>query len=585
MTRGNRFHVRVTRRQAVQFVGGGCLASAALLLAACSQSPAAPASGGTAAPAAQPTAAPAAQATTAPAAPATAAPAPAASVAPALTGPTPVPTAGAITRGGTLKVDLQNDFVTMFPPVNTGPIPVCCFDWLVNWRKGANGTWGATPGLAESWDLAGNTATFKLRQGVKFHDGSDLNAAAVKWNIDTMVKDPKSTAKVTLEAVDPANPSTVVDDYTIKVNLKYPDGSLLAALSDAQSTSGITSKAAYDKLGADGIAKHAVGTGPFQFVSWQPGNQTVVKRNPNYWQKGADGKALPYLDQIIYKYIVQDTVRTLDMQSGNADFTEAIAPADIAKVKTIPTLAFVTAEWFSNKFRMVFNSKQEPFGSNLKLRQALLYSLNRDAIAQALGFGIASASKYDWIQGELGYSNSVPYYDYQPAKAKQLMQEAGFANGVSTKLTLISRELDQQQGQMIQQMAGAVGIHLTLEPMERTAWVKKVRVNNSFTVATQQTNYPPDPDLEIPLEWASTGPAAYSRAKIPEMDKLLIEGRQSYDSAARQKTYEQIQKLMFDTAWWGFLWHRPWNYVLNTRVQGFDPGWGIRREEVLWIKQ
>lgn len=231
------------RRQLLQV--GGAAGLAAILLAACGQSatptPAPAAQPTTAsAPAAQPTAAakPATTAPTAAAAPTTAAAAPTAASSSA-TPSTASTTSGSIKRGGTLNAVVQNDFVTMWPVVTTGPTAMPCYDWLIGWRRGADGQFGPQPELAESWELSGNAATFKIRQGVTFHDGSPLNASVVQWNIQQMVTYPKSIAKVALEAIDATKPADVVDDYTVRINLKYADGGLLAALSDAEATTAI----------------------------------------------------------------------------------------------------------------------------------------------------------------------------------------------------------------------------------------------------------------------------------------------------------------------------------------------------------
>ncbi|HLH71730.1 MAG TPA: ABC transporter substrate-binding protein, partial [Chloroflexota bacterium] len=357
----------VTRRRLVQIAGATGIAS--LLLAACSQSASSPPTPApqltsASAPTSQPTSAaqPAAMAASTPQTASTAQPvattAPAAVAAGATVSGTPK-------RGGTLNVVVQNDFVTMWPVVTTGPTAMPCYDWLVGWRRGSNGQFGPEPELAESWELSGNSATFKLRQGVTFHDGSPLNADVVKWNIEQMVNYPKSIAKVALEAIDPSKPADVIDDYTVRVNLKYPDGGLLAALSDAEATTGIVSKAAFDKLGADGLSRQAVGTGPFSFVSWQPGNQLVVKRWDKYWKKGVDGQPLPYLDQIIYKFIPDDSVRSLQMLSGTSDFTELIRATDIPKVKSTSSLVYDQVSWMGNRYRFVFNALKPPFGNNL----------------------------------------------------------------------------------------------------------------------------------------------------------------------------------------------------------------------------
>jgi len=295
---------RLRRRDVLRMGLSGL--SLGVLTAACRPAPSAPASSSSSSSSA---AAPTAQTAPAQATGATsAAPAAAATVQPAA--------AETARRGGLLRAVVQNDFVTMWPTVTTGPTADRCFDWLVRWRKGDDGRWGPTPGLAESWQLGDTSAVFKLRPGVTFHDGSPVNAEAVRWNVESWIKNPKSLARDNLGAVATDTPAEVVDDLTVKINLTAPFGSLLSAVSDATETTGITSKAAYEKLGEDGIKAQAVGSGPFIFDAWQAGSQLSVKRNPNYWEKASDGQPLPYLDQIVYRFVPDDSARLAELRSG-----------------------------------------------------------------------------------------------------------------------------------------------------------------------------------------------------------------------------------------------------------------------------
>jgi peptide/nickel transport system substrate-binding protein len=579
MSSDGTFGLRLSRRQLIRLAGmGGAASVAALLSTACSPSAPAPAptqpQGGAA-----PAPAPAKQA-----APATAAPKVESKPAEAAKAPAKPEASGPAKRGGTLRVVIQNDFFTMWPVQTTGPVPRAVYESLVAWRMGPDGIWGPQPQLAESWELSDKAAVFKLRRGVKFHDGSDLNAEVVRWNVEMAMKHPKSVYKQELDAVVPDRPADVVDDYTVRVNLKGAAGSILALLSDGQQNSGIASKAAHENNGDEWLAANPVGTGPFIFEKWERGNQLVVNRFDGYWGMGADGKALPYLDKVIYRFIPDDSVRTLEMQAGNADFTELIRASDVLRLKADPRLTVVDVPWMSNRYRLVFNATRAPFKDNLKLRQAVLHSIDREAIARALGAGVGVPLKYDVEPGQVGYDESVPYYWYDPDKAKQLVKESGYDPNQEISLTVISREVDQQQAQMLQQMMGAVGIKVKPEILERIAWSTKVREGNDFEFGTQRTGTSIDPDAGLSLAWASEGRAVYHRAKIPEMDQCLVEARSSYEPKTRHETYKRCQTIMHDTAWWGFIWKQPWNYVHNKRVKGFTSAWEMEyQEENLWL--
>ncbi len=486
-------------------------------------------------------------------------------------------------RGGTFRAVVQNDFVTMWPALTTGPTASQCFDWLIRWRKGADGRWGPTPGLAESWELADNAATFKLRRGVKFHDGSDVNAEAVRWNVEKWITHPKSLAKSQLLAVATEKPAEVVDDYTVKINLKGPAGSLLSVMSDAQRETAIASKTAHEKLGDEGMVLQAVGSGPFVFEQWQSGSQLIINKNPNYWDKAPDGSPFPYLDKIHYRFVPDDSVRFTELRSGNADIAQLLRGRDVPAAKADSSLLYFEDPAAGRLYRFFFNARKPPFQENLKLRQAIQYAIDRESMAKALGGGVGAANRYDLTQGTLGYDPSVPSYGFDLDKAKALMAESGVTTPFPVRLTVISREADQQQAQILEQMLDKIGVKVSIEALERVAWGTKVRQQNDFEMATQQTSTPLDPDV-ISLAWAPDGPAAYARPNEPAIQECLTTARTTYDVAKRQATYVDCQTQMFNAAWWGHMWIQPFNYLLNKRVKlsgpFFQEDW---REEGIWL--
>ena len=440
----------------------------------------------------------------------------------------------------------------------------------IQWRKGDDGRWGPQPGLAESWELTDTSATFKIRKGVKFHDGSDVNADAVAWNVNTWMSHPKSLAKSQLQAVAKEKSAEVVDEYTVKINLTAPAGSLLAVLSDAQRETGIASKAAHAKLGDDGLNLQAVGSGPFIFQEWQSGSQFIVNKNPNYWEKGLDGQPLPYLDKIHYRFVPDDSTRFVEMRSGSADIGQLFRGRDVPAAKAEANLNYWEEPSQGRLYRFFFNAQKPPFKDNLKLRQAIQYAIDREAMAKAVGGGVGTANKYDLTEGTLGYDPSVPFYSYDLPKAQALMKEAGVTTPLNVRLTVISREADQQQAQIIQQMLDKIGIKVEIEALERVAWGQKVRQSNDFEMATQQTSTPLDPDV-ISLAWAPDGPAAYARPSEPAIQDCLKEARTTYDMPKRQATYVKCQTQMFEAAWWGHMWIQPYNYITSKKLKISSP--------------
>ncbi len=574
---GFREGTRLGRRRLIGLIGG----SAGLLaITACMRrdvsTPAPPATQAPAAP--KPTAA--AQA------PDAAKPAPAAQPTAAPAAEAAKPAAGAAKRGGTITAALQNDWLTFDSALNSANSAshFMIFDPLFFYQKNDKGEWATTPGLVEKWEFSGNTATFNLRRGVKFHDGSDWNAEALQWNLDRFINEPKSVAKGVLDGIDWKNPLSVVDPHTVKVNLTGPTPSLLQQLSHPNTF--MMSKIAFDKMGAEQAGLNPVGTGPFTFVEWRKNDRVVVKRNESYWMKGADGQPLPYLDGITYRLIIDDTVRNLEMKAGSLDFTELIQGKDVTEAKADPKLTYLEVDWSGNSYRLIFNATGGKFHDNLKLRQAALYAIDREAMAKALGQGVGYPDKYFVRPGSIAFDESLPYYWYDPEKAKGLLREAGFPNGIDVELLVIARALDKLQGEMLKSMLEAVGFRVNLEMLERVAMNQRLLtggVEFDFTT-TRGGSDALDPDPEFRAHFWSKGRFAKARLNDKEVDDAINAASATYDVNERKDRYKTLQRLLVDKAPYGYLWTQKWNWVMNKRIQNLPPLLGERWDfRQVWV--
>jgi peptide/nickel transport system substrate-binding protein len=537
---------------------------------------------------ATPTPAPAKPAaTTAPAAatsaPAAATGAPAAATKPAAAAATAAP-AVKVKRGGTLRTAVTNEWMNMWGAISTGPTPYMLYDPIVAWRPDDKGVWGPAPALAESWEVKGKEITFKLRKGVKFHDGTDWNAKSALWNLEQETINKKSVTLVAIDQVDPKG-FQIIDDYTLKVTLLYPSASFVPGIADTRVFSLMISQTAMDKLGEDKFQDAPAGTGPFQFVDWKRNNALTLKKNPNYWKMGADGQPLPYLDGISYRFIVDDSVRLLELKSGNIDVLEFIQGKDVPGVKSNPELAYIESDVVGLHRDFFFNAQNDVWGKNLKLRQAVQYTIDHDALATTLGQGIGKPGKYLLMPGVVGYDETVPFYKQDLAKAKSLLAEAGYPSGIDMDITAHSREVDQRQAQMLQQMFSAIGVRVNLTVIDRLAWGKRVREGNVFEGATRQSGSGSDPDLEMSDLWRAEGRAAYSRENNPELEKCMTDGRSEYDPKKRAEIYKKCQTISYEGAFWSWLWVQTYNYAMNKKLKGWTPCWEANwRLEGVWFE-
>ncbi len=532
--------------------------------------------------------APGSTAAATPAAPATAAATAAPTAKPGTPAASPT-TAAKIKRGGTLRAAVQNDWVTTDPMLNNADAGTIeqLMQPFATWKQDDKGAFGPTPVLATEWQFAEKSITLKLRQGVKFHDGSDWNATVAKFNLDRFATNPKSQQKPALAVIDETKGVEVVDNYTIRVNLKAPSASFLANLSPAGDRPALmVSKDAIDKFGEDRMATNPVGTGPFKFVEWVTGDHMTFNKWENYWEKGEDGQPLPYVETLVTRWINDDTVRLLELRSKNIHVTEIIQGKDVPSVKANPDLVYEDGAWAGNQYRLIFSMVSGPFKDNLKLRQAGLTALDRDSFARTLGQGSGNPNRYWLLPGMLGFDDTLPWYQFDRAKATQLVKDAGFANGLDVTLTVMNRQVDQQQSQIIKQMWDAVGIRTTIEVMERVAWTSRIVTGPGiFDAGTMRNPARGDPDSTLRTFLFTTGSYNAAHFSNPDMDKCITDASSTYDNKQRQDLYRRCQLLDYEQfSYYGQIWVQPWNWVHVKELQGFDHAfttWDLRRA---WIQ-
>jgi peptide/nickel transport system substrate-binding protein len=564
---------RLTRRRFLTLAG---VSSSIALLAACGQAPSAVAPA-TSAPApaapAPATAVPAAAPATSPtSAPAAAAP----------TAPTAPGAAGAPRRGGTLLVAEQNDTQTFDPHRSTGGSPAygLVYNCLVNWRVQPDGSIKAEPDLATSWQLDDTTATFKLRQGVTFHDGSDWNAEVAKFNLERM-NDAKSQARAFVSGITSVE---VVDPYTLKLNLVSPQGSLLSNLSQAaDGRPYMISKVLADKAGDNyGTSPDTTaGTGSMKLVEWVSGSSHTVQRTGTYFEQGTDGQALPYFDSLKVRFIADDAVRLTELRSGNVHIIDNIQAKDVPVASKDPTLDNVENTYQKSCYQFTFSTKSPKF-ADLKLRQAVHYAIDRATVAKVLGQGIGEPEYWFLTPGYLGYDESVPHYAYDLAKAKQLVADAGFPDGVDVNLLIINRAVDQQEAQVLKQMLDEAGIRTTIEVLERLAWLARVQTLD-YELGIYFTGLRPDPDSILAGRFQTGEGKNQAGMSDPTMDELLAKGRGSYDDTVRAAAYKDVQTRIYDTAWYGTIWMKQYFDGFSKSVQGRVPVQGGFDLQHVWL--
>ena len=336
--------------------------------------------------------------------------------------PTPSPTPK---YGGILKWHVAEPFSLGFPGTMTGQTDgqtsSVCLETL--FRFDANGN--MVPLLATDWKAnpAAKTITVTLRKGVKFHDGTNFNASACKWNLDQYRGGGRPELKKVV-SID------VVDEYTVRLNLSEFDNTIVTSLGNTGDAGRMISPTAFNTNGKAWCEKNPVGTGPFQFVSWQKEVAIKWKRFDGYW----DGK--PYLDGIENLRIADTTVQLMAFKAG--DLHMMIPDPKVAKsLEAEGKYNFaVPPEGQVPALAGYARDPKSPF-ADLRVRQALSYAVDVKTLSNAIGLGYWKVQNQWAIPGTWGYSPTVVGYPYNPQKAKDLLAQAGYPNGFKTSRILL----------------------------------------------------------------------------------------------------------------------------------------------------
>jgi oligopeptide transport system substrate-binding protein len=377
-------------------------------------------------------------------------------------------------QGGTMTVTFKDDVSTLDPAIG--------YDWE-NWSMIKSlfsrlmdykpGTTELTPDLAESYTISpdGLTYTFKLRHGVKFHNGREMTADDVAYSYNRTV-DPKTQSPgqgffksiagyddVVAGKATSMSGIKVVDPYTIAITLAKPDATFLQVV--ALNFAGIVAKEDVAKWGAD-YGKHPDGTGAYYLDHWTLGQELVFKRNPDYYVKGQ-----PYLDNIDFQIGQEPLTAMLRLQKGEVDIVgDGIPPAKFLEVMGDPEQAKLVVQGAQLETSYItMKTTIKPF-DNVKVRQAVNMAINKDRIIKIIN-GRAVAATQPLPPGMPGFDKDFKGYPYDPEKAKALLKEAGVGDGFSTELYVYNTDPNPRIAQAIQQDLAAVGIKVAIKSLDQ----------------------------------------------------------------------------------------------------------------------
>ena len=446
--------------------------------------------------------------------------------------------------------------------------------------------------LAESWEVApdGKKITFRLRKGVKWHDNVAFTSEDVMFTYRKMIdpKTPTAYAEDFRQVRRASNP----DPYTFIVEYDRPFAPALASWGMSILPKHLLEK--YEDISKSPLNKsHPIGTGPYKFVEWKPGERVVFEANPDYFE----GK--PYIQRVITRVIPDQATMFLELKSGGIDSMN-LTPLQYTRQteteefqKSYKKYRYTAFSYTYLGFRL-----SHPFFADRKVRQAIAHAVNKKELVEGVLFGLGQEAIGPYKPGTWVYNPNVPKFPYDPAKAKGLLAEAGWRPGGDgtlekggkkfrfTVLTNAGNESRTKAAAILQQDLAAVGIQIEIRTVEWAAFINEFVDKRKFDAVILGWSVTPDPDQYDIWSSKKTGPKELNFVGFsnPEVDRLLEDGRRTFDIEKRRKAYFRIQEILAEELPYVFLYVPDSLPTVHRRFHGIEPApIGISYNFIKWF--
>jgi peptide/nickel transport system substrate-binding protein len=464
-------------------------------------------------------------------------------------------------RGGSITFGLELDIAGFDPlkvgvyDTSAGTAAAAIFDTLAYLDDKGE----AQPKLAVSWTRSEDykTWTFKLRPGVKFHDGTPFNAEAVKANFDRQ-KDPANKCRCAFYIAF-INNVQAPDELTLVYNLNDPVVNLPALLTNQNSNNVVQSPTAWKTKGDD-YNRNPVGTGPYIVKSWPAGDRMVLERNPDYWNKGH-----PYLDRIVLRPLPDAQSRFASLQSGEADiiWDDEFDADNIQKAQRDPKMTVHTYVG-SGAQVYAFNTKAAPF-DDVRVRQALVMAIDRKKMSQAITNGLSRPATNPYGEGSWVKCKDDGALPTDIEKAKALIRDYG--KPVEFKMLVTATPRGRMVGQVLQQFWKQAGANMEIEQVDQATIVPRAFMRQ-FQLTPWRIVDLADPDPQMYANFKTGSPVALANYSNPELDKLLDDARVTADPAKRTEDYCAISRLINKEAIWFWTFQNTYYAISSAKLKG-----------------
>ncbi len=393
------------------------------------------------------------------------------------------------------------------------------------------------PELSTRWEQIDDTRIrFYLRDDVYFHNGERFTAKDVKYTFEQTAKSAFTAS--TLGMID-AEATTIIDDFTVDIVLKYPFGPAINHL--AHSTAAIVNQKAIEAGGAN-YDDNPVGTGPFVLKRWSSGDSIELTRFENYWEEK------PAYKTLVLRYIPEATTRAIEVETGGVDIARAISANDALNLVDNPSVNVISSNILNTTY-LSYNCSKAPF-DNVKVRQAISSAINADAVVRNVTFGLGERANSVMAPSIFGYAPSSEPYGYNVERAKALLAEAGYPNGFKTTL-VVNAVNASTSAEIIQNMLAQIGIEVEILAYDFNNWLDTI-VNGrqdmyigGWTTVTGDADYALRNSFHSKNKGTGGNRSYYSN---PVVDTLLDQAAVEMNQDTRAELYKQVQDILAEEA-------------------------------------
>ena len=411
------------------------------------------------------------------------------------------------------------------------------------------------PWLATGYDIVDDTTIqFTLRDDVYFHDGTQMTAADVLFSMG--LAQASNFTSTIFGALDMEN-STAIDEFTVEFKLQYPFAPIMQAFSCHRGA--ILSKAAYESMGADAFGRAPVGTGPMMFSEWVAGDRIELTKFDGYWGQE------PAFDNLTYRVILEASSRTIELETGGVDIAFDLSTTDWDRVDEDPTLQMLKGTSLKMVY-LCFNNENPLYGNEL-IRKAIAYAIDVEAVAMTAYQGRAEAADSFMAKSIPGYKTEGPW-EYNPEKSKELLEEAGYPDGLEVQFITFQQQNYNAAIEVIQNMLGEVGITAkidmvdvaTFTAMNNAGELPMTVMSNSATIL--------DPASAL-IAWPLSRTISL-RHNDQHVQDLLDEGERTYAMEDRVPIYEELQDYLWDNLYLLPLAYPEIGYAASATITNFN---------------